>query len=124
MVLDRHPDMLQPCRNRRPERAHHLEGVILPWIKFLLVVIVLPILIGGVVLLVAGRPIAFEILQRRIAKRFPEVKWVKTEELARWQSGPSQPQPLVLDARTEIEFDVSRLKGAVQIDPYRPSLRP
>jgi rhodanese-related sulfurtransferase len=30
----------------------------------------------------------------------------------------------LLDARTEDEFRVSRLKGAVQIDPYRPSLRP
>jgi rhodanese-related sulfurtransferase len=93
-------------------------------IKVLLVLIVLPILVGGVVLLVAGRPIAFEALRWRIERRFPEVRWVKSEELARWRHDPAQPQPVLLDARTEDEFSVSRLKGAVRIDPYRPSLRP
>jgi rhodanese-related sulfurtransferase len=90
----------------------------------LLVVIVLPILVGGVVLLVAGRPVAFEVLRWRTARKFPDVKWLTTEELARWRSDPAEPQPVVLDARTEAEFGVSRLKGAMRIDPYRPSLRP
>jgi rhodanese-related sulfurtransferase len=90
----------------------------------LLVLVVLPILIGGVVLLLAGRPVAFKALQWRIERRFPEVKWVTTEELARRRNDSAQPQPLLLDARTEDEFRVSRLKGAVRIDPYRPSLRP
>jgi rhodanese-related sulfurtransferase len=30
----------------------------------------------------------------------------------------------VLDARTEEEYAVSHLQGAVRIDPYKPSLRP
>lgn len=90
--------------------------------KVLLVVIVLPILVGGVVLLVAGRPVAFEVLRWRIERRFPDVKWVKTEELAR--SDSAEPRPVLLDARTEDEVRVSRLKDAVRIDPYRPSLRP
>jgi rhodanese-related sulfurtransferase len=94
------------------------------WLKVVLIVFVLPTLIGGVVLLVAGRPLAFEILHRRIAKRFPEVRWIKTDELATWRPDSSQSQLLLLDARTAIEYDVSRIKGAVQIDPYRPSLRP
>jgi rhodanese-related sulfurtransferase len=90
----------------------------------LLVVIVLPILVGGVVLLVAGRPVAFRALQWRIERRFPEVSWLTTDDLARWRRDPARALPLVLDARTEDEFRVSRLKGAVRIDPYRPSLRP
>jgi rhodanese-related sulfurtransferase len=94
------------------------------WLKLVLVVFVIPTLIGGVVLLLAGRPLAFEILQRRIEKRFPEVRWVQPADVARYRSDSSQAQPLLLDARTEIEYDVSRLKGAVRIDPYRPSLRP
>lgn len=53
------------------------------WVKALLILFVMPILVGGVVLLVAGRPIAFH---------YPPV--------------------------------ANRLKGAVRIDPYRPSLRP
>jgi rhodanese-related sulfurtransferase len=94
------------------------------WLKVFLITIVLPILLGGIVLLVAGRPIAFEVLQRRIAARFPQVKWITSQDLARWQADTAQPQPLILDARTPPEFQISHLKGAVLIDPYRPSLRP
>jgi rhodanese-related sulfurtransferase len=94
------------------------------WVKVLLVMVVLPIILGGIVLFVAGRPVAFEILQRRIAGRFPEVKWISTADLGRWQDDTGQPQPVVLDARTLAEYAVSHLRGAVAIDPYRPSLRP
>jgi rhodanese-related sulfurtransferase len=94
------------------------------WLKFLLLIIVLPMLVGAIVLFVAGRPVAFEILQRRIAARFPEVKWISTQDLGRWQDDSGQPQPLILDARTQPEFAVSHLRGAILIDPYRPSLRP
>jgi rhodanese-related sulfurtransferase len=93
------------------------------WVKVLLIMIVLPILLGGAVLLIAGRPVAFEILQRRTAARFPEVKWISTDDLARWQSDSGQPQPLLVDARTAPEFAISHLEHAVPIDPYRPSLR-
>jgi rhodanese-related sulfurtransferase len=93
------------------------------WVKVVLVVFVLPTLIGGVVLLVAGRPIAFQALQWRIARRFPEVRWIKPDELDRWRTDSARPQPVVLDARTDTEYQVSRLKNAVRIDPYRPSLR-
>jgi rhodanese-related sulfurtransferase len=92
--------------------------------KVLLVLVVLPTLVGGVVLLLAGRPVAFEVLQWRTERKFPEVKWINTEELATWVSNPPPRQPVLLDARTETEYNVSRLKGAVRIDPYRPSLRP
>jgi rhodanese-related sulfurtransferase len=94
------------------------------FLMVLLVLVVLPILVGGVVLLVAGRPVAFEVLQWRIERRFPDVNWLKPDELARRRSDPAQPRPVVLDARTQDEFAVSRLQGALRIDPYRPSLRP
>lgn len=93
------------------------------WVKALLIMIVLPILLGGVVLFVAGRPVVFEVLRWRTADRFPEVKWIKTDDLARWQADSGQAQPALVDARTEPEFAVSHLGGARPIDPYRPSLR-
>jgi rhodanese-related sulfurtransferase len=93
------------------------------WVKVLLIMIVLPILLGAVVLLVTGRPVAFEVLQRRTAARFPEVRWITTEQLAGWQADTGQPQPLLLDARTEPEYALSHLEGALPIDPYRPNLR-
>src|SRR5919107_3191622 len=94
------------------------------WVKVLLIMILLPILVGGIVLFVAGRPLAFEILHRRTAARFPEVRWITTDQLERWQSDAGQLQPTLLDARTQSEFAISHIKGAVQIDPYRPSLHP
>lgn len=94
------------------------------WVKVLLLMILLPILLGGVVLLFAGRPIAFEVLQRRTAAKFPEVRWVRTDELARWRADPREPQPVILDARTEAEYGVSHLQNAIRIDPYQPSLKP
>jgi rhodanese-related sulfurtransferase len=101
-------------------RRRNMRGGVL---KVFLVLIILPILVGGAVALTAGRPIAFEVLKRRTAARFPEVKWITGDELARWQADTGQPQPVILDARTEPEFALSHIRGAVRIDPYRPSLR-
>jgi rhodanese-related sulfurtransferase len=92
------------------------------WVKVLLIMIFLPILLGAVVLFIAGRPLAFEVLQRRIASKFPQVQWISTEDLARWRNDSTRPQPVVLDARTDPEFQLSHLSGALPIDPYRPSL--
>jgi rhodanese-related sulfurtransferase len=94
------------------------------FLKVLLVLVVLPILVGGVVLLVAGRPIAFQALQWRIQRKFPEVRWLSTADLAARMNQPAEARPLLLDARTDDEFRVSHLRNAVRIDPYRPSLRP
>jgi rhodanese-related sulfurtransferase len=94
------------------------------WVKVFLIMVLLPMLIGGVVLLLAGRPVAFEILRRRTASKFPDVKWITTGDLARWRADTGQPQAVVLDARTAPEFEVSHLRGAISIDPYRPSLKP
>src|SRR6476620_6948612 len=92
--------------------------------QVLLVVVVLPILIGGVVLLLAGRPAAFEVIRWRTERKFPEVSWLKTDQLAELQADPAKRRPVLLDARTEDEFAVSRLHGATRIDPYRPSMHP
>ena len=92
------------------------------WVKVLILIILFPLLVGAVVLFVAGRPLAWEVLQRRTAARFPEVRWIRTDQLAAWQEDTLQPQPLLLDARTEPEYAMSHLKGAIAIDPYRPSL--
>ena len=73
-------------------------------------------------MLVAGRPLVFELLQRGTSYKFPRRKWIVTRDLARWREDPARSQPLLLDARTEAEYEVSHLQGARRIDPYRPSL--
>jgi rhodanese-related sulfurtransferase len=94
------------------------------WLRFVLVVLVLPLLIGAGVALVAGRPLAFEAVRRLTVRKFPNLTWIDAAEFARWREDGSRSQPVVLDARTQAEFDVSHLRDAARIDPYRPLLRP
>ncbi|HEU5039594.1 MAG TPA: rhodanese-like domain-containing protein [Gemmatimonadales bacterium] len=94
------------------------------WLAIILGVFVVPLLIGAGVALVAGRPLAFEVVRRMTVRKFPDVQWIAAAEFARWREDPTRPQPVVLDARTQAEYDVSHLKAAARIDPYRPLLRP
>jgi len=94
------------------------------WLWVVLLLLVLPLLLGAGVALLAGRPLAFEVVRRLTVRRFPDVRWIDAAELARWREDPGRPQPVVLDARTQAEFDLSHLKDAARIDPYRPLLRP
>ena len=95
-----------------------------PWLGAFLTIVVVPILIGAAVVLVAGRGVAFEVIRRITAHKFPDVQWIDRTELARWREDPGRTQPLVLDARSVPEFQVSHLRDAVFINPLRPSLRP
>lgn len=94
------------------------------WVWVILILFVVPLLVGAGVALVAGRPIAFDVIRRVTDRKFPNGKWVTVSDLDRWRADPSRAQPVLLDARTQEEYAVSHLQGAVRIDPYRPSLRP
>jgi rhodanese-related sulfurtransferase len=75
------------------------------WLIVLLV-LVLPLLVGAGVALLAGRPIAFEVVRRMAARRFPDVHWIDSEGLAKWQADASRARPVLLDARTADEYAV------------------
>ena len=107
----------------RWHRARRSRGA-RPWLGAFLVIVVVPILIGAAVVLIAGRGVAFEVIHRLTARKFPDVQWIDRADLARWREDPGRTQPLVLDARTAAEYQVSHLRDAVYIDPSRPSLRP
>lgn len=94
------------------------------WLRIALFLFVIPLLLGAGVAFFAGRPIAFDAIRRITDHKFPNGKWVDGTELVRWRADPGRAPPVVLDARTEDEYAVSHLQGAVRIDPYRPSLRP
>jgi rhodanese-related sulfurtransferase len=90
-------------------------------------------LIGGLVLVLAavadglvvwnGRALAFDLIQKVTARKFPAIEWLGREEFARWRADPSRVQPVVLDARSSAEYAVSHLRGATRIDPRAPSLK-
>lgn len=84
-------------------------------------VLVLLLLVGGV-LAFTWRPLAFAAATRLTARRFPNVRWITSDSLARWLGDRDRTQPLLLDARTAEEYAVSRLRGARRIDPYIPNL--
>jgi rhodanese-related sulfurtransferase len=94
------------------------------WLRIVLFLFLIPLLIGAGVAFFAGRPIAFDAIRRITDHKFPDGKWVDGTELARWRADPGRAPPVVLDARTEDEYAVSHLEGAVRVDPYKPSLRP
>lgn len=68
------------------------------------------------------RSLAFSIIKRLISQKFESVTWLTTNELAQWLADPIKPQPLILDARSEVEYALSHLKQAKRIDPYHPNL--
>jgi len=107
----------------RWERARRARGS-RRWLGPFLVIVVVPILIGAAVVLIAGRGVAFAAIRRVTAHKFPNVQWVSTADLARWREDAGRTQPLLLDARADIEYQVSSIRGAVHINPGRPSLRP
>lgn len=51
-------------------------------------------------------------VQAEVRARFPDVARISTDELAAWLADGTRPAPLLLDARTREEFDVSHLPGA------------
>ena len=88
-----------------------------------LIIVLAVVVLGLAMALVAGRPLAFAVVHWKTARKFPQVQWIRTDSLALWMGGSLQPQPLLLDARTKSEFQVSQIEGAQRIDPYYPSFR-
>ena len=63
-------------------------------------------------------------MRRLISLRFPGTEWVSTERLAQWMDAREGDRPALLDARSQSEFDVSHLIGAVRVDPDASGLDP
>jgi rhodanese-related sulfurtransferase len=70
-----------------------------------------------------GRTMGLDLVRQVTGRKFPGVKHITTAELATWLADSGRSQPLLLDARTAPEYEVSHLAGARRIDPIRPLLR-
>ena len=60
--------------------------------------------------------LVLNLLKLFIRLRFPTVKQITTADFAEWILNTVQPQPIVLDARSQAEYAVSHLKTAEHID--------
>ena len=62
-----------------------------------------------------------ETLAPIIDVRFTDVEWVDAETLSQSMKAPESAAPLLLDVRSEEEFAVSHLRGAVRVEPGQRS---
>lgn len=74
------------------------------------------LIIAGLALL-GMRTIDWFLLKKSLRHRFPQVQWISTRELAAWMADKRRPAPLLLDVRTQEEWNVSHLEGARRVDP-------
>lgn len=74
-------------------------------------------LIIAAVALLGIRSIDWFLLKKSLKHRFPKVEWISTRELADWLGSKDRPPPLLLDVRTQEEWNVSHLPGARRVDP-------
>ncbi len=72
---------------------------------------------------IGDAPPSWPELQETIHARFPGVKEITTKELAAILAADTFPPPLLLDVRTEEEYRVSHLKGAVRAENVDDAFR-
>ena len=61
----------------------------------------------------------WDSILQAIRKKFPTVKQLSTEELARWLADTNRSAPLLIDARNREEFAVSQLPNAQHLDTVK-----
>ena len=71
-------------------------------------------LLGGALLWSALGGLQWGAVKARIRKEFPAVPQIRTVDL---EAMLEKERPLLLDVRTQAEFDVSHLAGARRVDP-------
>jgi len=60
--------------------------------------------------------------KKLVRSKFPGVQQLQTEELAAWLRDEQRRKPVILDVRTQAEYEVSHLPGARRVEPSaRPS---
>ncbi|MFB2982290.1 rhodanese-like domain-containing protein [Microseira sp. BLCC-F43] len=68
------------------------------------------------------RSLTFNLLKRLITLKFPNVESITPEALAQWLQDSTKTPPILLDARSEAEYEISHLWHARRIDPDSPDL--
>jgi len=74
-------------------------------------------LIVAALALLGIRSIDWFLLNQSLRHRFAKVEWITTAQLADWLADKERPSPVLLDVRTEEEWNVSHLSGARRVDP-------
>lgn len=78
-------------------------------------------LIVATFVLLGIRSIDWFLLKQSLRHRFPNVEWITTAKLASWLADKERQQPVLLDVRTEDEWNVSHLPGSRRVAPNASS---
>lgn len=73
-------------------------------------------LIVAALALFGMRSIDWFLVKQSLRQRFPKVEWITTAQLADWLADKQRQPPVLLDVRTEDEWNVSRLPGARRVE--------
>ena len=60
--------------------------------------------------------ISWQAIEQKIQSDFPNVKSITADELAAWLDDESRTDPIIIDARSKGEYEVSHLKDAVHAE--------
>lgn len=74
-------------------------------------------LIVAALALLGMRSIDWFLLKQSLRHRFSKVEWITTAQLADWLADKQRPPPVLLDVRTEEEWNVSHVPGARRVEP-------
>lgn len=80
-------------------------------------VLLLALLALCLVAVASARWLGWQILNAMIQRRFPVVARIRTPELAAWLGDHDRISPWLLDVREPIEYQISHLADAQQIEP-------
>jgi rhodanese-related sulfurtransferase len=79
------------------------------------------VLFAAAIAMLAMRSVDWALLKPSLRARFRTVQWITTQELGDWLADKNRRPALLLDVRTEEEWNVSHLRGARRIDPGAPT---
>jgi rhodanese-related sulfurtransferase len=87
-------------------------------LKYLIIAPSLAVLLASSV---AAQSLGWSLINAKIRSEFPDVKRITTANLAAWLNDPQRARPVLLDVRTQAEFDVSHLANAERVEPGAPA---
>src|SRR5688500_7058759 len=99
-------ELISPIPRRAPRVPHARVGLLMTGL-----------IVVAAIAFLGARSIEWFILKQSLRHRFPKVQWITTAQLADWMANKQRQQPVLLDVRSEREWNVSRLPGARRVDP-------
>lgn len=69
-----------------------------------------------------SQDLTWSVVLKGVRAEYSDVRHISTDSLASALADESRPAPVLIDARTREEYDVSHIAGAVHVDPDDPAL--